>query len=106
MLIIGVAFEFPLIVALFNIAGIASAKRLLGWWRVAVFLLFAFAAVTVPTPDPFTMSLMGGVLCALHFRAVLFAFAHDPRPARRHREEFGGVADDGLCPPEYEPRPE
>jgi len=105
MLIIGVAFEFPLIVALFNIAGIASAKRLLGWWRIAVFLLFAFAAVTVPTPDPFTMTAMGGALCALYFGAVLFAFFNDRRRARRHREEFGDIADDEMSPLEYDPDP-
>jgi sec-independent protein translocase protein TatC len=105
MLIIGVAFEFPLIVALFNIAGFASAKKLLGWWRIAVFLLFAFAAVTVPTPDPFTMSAMGGALCSLYFGAVLFAFFNDRRRARKHRQEFGDIADDDMSPLEYDPEP-
>src|SRR5256714_865277 len=95
MLIIGVAFEFPLIVALFNIAGIASAKRLLGWRRIAVFLLFAFAPVAGPTPRPLTMTAMGGALFALYFGAVLFALFHHPRPARRPREGVGGIAPHG-----------
>ncbi len=54
------AFEFPLLVVLFNLAGIASYKRLLGWWRIAVFAFFAFAAVAIPTGDPFSMSALGG----------------------------------------------
>src|SRR5947209_17259865 len=77
VMIIGVAFEFPLVVILFNVAGFASARRLLGWWRVAVFVLFAFAAVAVPTPDPISMSLMGLALTSLYFGAVLFAFIND-----------------------------
>ena len=41
ILLFGVAFEFPLVVLMLNFAGMASAKRLLGWWRVAIFLFFA-----------------------------------------------------------------
>lgn len=37
ILLFGVAFEFPLIVLMLNFVGLASAKRLLSWWRVAVF---------------------------------------------------------------------
>src|SRR4051812_38389248 len=43
MLLFGVALEFPLIVVLFNVSGMASARRLLSWWRVAVFAFFAFS---------------------------------------------------------------
>jgi sec-independent protein translocase protein TatC len=98
MLLFGVAFEFPLIVVLFNIAGLASYKRLLGWWRVAVFVFFAFSAITVPTPDPFGMSAMAICLTALYFGAVLFAYLNDRRRARRDREAFGNVADDEISP--------
>jgi sec-independent protein translocase protein TatC len=96
MLLFGVAFEFPLVVVLFNLAGIASAKRLLSWWRMAVFVFFAFSAVTVPTPDPFGMSAMALCLIALYFGAVLFAYFNDRRRARKHREEFGDVGDDEI----------
>ncbi len=102
MLIIGVAFEFPLVVMLLNVAGAASARRLMGWWRVAVFLLFAFAAVAVPLPDPFTMSLMGAALTSLYFGAVLFAYLNDRRRARLHRIEFGDLDDDEASPLEFD----
>jgi len=101
MLLFGVAFLFPLVVMLFNIAGLASAKRLLGWWRIAVFLFFAFAAVATPTADPFGMSFLGLALSALYFGAVGFAFLNDRRRARRHREEFGDLSDDETSPIEY-----
>ena len=41
ILLFGVAFEFPLIVLMLNFIGVVSARRLLSWWRVAVFLFFA-----------------------------------------------------------------
>jgi sec-independent protein translocase protein TatC len=102
MLLFGAAFEFPLVIILLNVAGIASARRLLGWWRIAVFLLFAFAAVTVPTPDPFGMGLMGLCLTALYFAAVLFAYFNDKRRARKHRAVFGDLDDDEISPLDYD----
>jgi sec-independent protein translocase protein TatC len=105
MLLFGVAFEFPLVVVLFNIAGIASYRRLLGWWRMAVFIFFAFSAITVPTPDPFGMTAMGICLTALYFGAVLFAYLNDRRRARRHREAYGDVADDEMSPLAFDVEP-
>src|SRR5256885_2127389 len=105
MLLFGVAFEFPLVVILFNLAGIASARRLLGWWRIAVFVFFAFSAVTVPTADPFGMTAMGLCLTALYFGAVLFAYFNDRRRARAQRAGFGDIGDDDLSPLELDVDP-
>ncbi len=52
MLLFGAAFEFPLIVAMLNFAGLVSARRLLDWWRPAIFLMFLFAALVTPDPGP------------------------------------------------------
>jgi sec-independent protein translocase protein TatC len=105
MLLFGVALEFPLVVILFNVAGLASARRLLSWWRVAVFLFFAFSAIMTPTPDPFGMSALAIVLSALYFAAVGLAFLNDRRRNRRHREEFGDLDDDETSSLEYDPEP-
>lgn len=102
LLLFGLAFEFPLVVVLFNLAGIASYKRLLGWWRIAVFLFFAFSAVAIPTGDPFSMSALGLGLTALYFGAVLFAYVNDRRRERRRRATFGDIDDDEISPLEYD----
>lgn len=94
MLMFGLAFEFPLIVTLLNLAGVLSAKRLLGWWRISVFIMFVFAAVVTPTPDPFGMSALAIPMVGLYFAAVGFAFLHDKRKARRQAAEYGAVDDD------------
>ena len=97
IMLFGVAFEFPLIVLMLNFVGLASAKRLLSWWRVAVFVFFAFSAVVTPTPDPFGMTALAICLCALYFAAVGVAFINDKRRGRG-REVYAGIADDEVSP--------
>jgi sec-independent protein translocase protein TatC len=98
MMLFGAGFEFPLIVVMLNFAGVLSAKRLLSWWRPAVFLMFVFGAVVTPTPDPFGMSALAGSMALLYFGAVGVAFLNDRRRQRRHDAEFGTYADDELSP--------
>lgn len=102
ILLFGLAFEFPLLVVLFNLAGVASYKRLLGWWRIAVFAFFAFSAVAIPTGDPFSMSALGLGLTLMYFAAVGFAYVNDKRRARRHREQYGDLADDEVSQIDYD----
>lgn len=94
MLLFGAAFEFPLLIAMLNLAGVVSAKKLLSWWRIAVFLMFVFAAVVTPTPDPFAMSILAVCMSLLYFAAVAFAFINDRRRARSN--PYAGLADDEI----------
>lgn len=82
MLLFGVAFEFPLLIVMLNMVGMVTGKRLLGWWRPAVFLMFVFGAVVTPTPDPFGMSILAGCMAILYFGAVGFALINDRRRGR------------------------
>ncbi|GAA2190477.1 twin-arginine translocase subunit TatC [Micromonospora lupini] len=104
ILLFGVAFEFPLIVLMLNFVGIASAKRLLSWWRVAIFVFFAFSAVVTPTPDPFGMTALAVCLSALYFGAVGVAFINDRRRGRG-KEVYAGLDDDEVSPLEFDTDP-
>ncbi|MBY8875629.1 twin-arginine translocase subunit TatC [Micromonospora sp. PLK6-60] len=104
ILLFGVAFEFPLIVLMLNFVGLVSAKRLLGWWRIAVFVFFAFSAVVTPTPDPFGMTALAICLCALYFAAVGVAFLNDRRRGRG-KEIYSDLADDEVSPLDLTPEP-
>lgn len=101
MLLFGAGFEFPLVVVLLNVIGIASAKRLLGWWRVATFLVFLFCAIATPTPDPFGMIALALPMVGMYFAAVGFAFINDRRRARKTADwdaldpDEASVIDDG-----------
>ncbi|WP_431975148.1 twin-arginine translocase subunit TatC [Micromonospora haikouensis] len=97
ILLFGVAFEFPLILLMLNFTGVASAKRLLSWWRVVIFISFAFAAIATPDPGPFGMTLLAAALSLLYFVAVGVAFLNDKRRGRG-KEIYAGIADDEVSP--------
>jgi len=96
MLVFGIGFELPLLVLMLNVLGVVSARQLLGWWRIAVFLMFLFAAIVTPTPEPFSMTILALSIAALYFAAVGLAFIFDARKARRRAGE--AVDDDAVSP--------
>jgi sec-independent protein translocase protein TatC len=96
MLIFGIGFEFPLLIGMLNFAGIVSAQKLLSWWRPAVFLMFLFAALVTPTPDPFNMTVLALCMSALYFAVVGIAFLNDRRRARR--APYQDLNDDEASP--------
>jgi sec-independent protein translocase protein TatC len=104
ILLFGAAFEFPLILLMLNFTGVTSAKRLLSWWRVVIFLSFAFAAVATPDPGPFGMTLLALCMSLLYFIAVGVAFINDRRKGRG-KEIYADLDDDQISPLDIEPEP-
>jgi sec-independent protein translocase protein TatC len=106
LLIFGVAFELPLLVVILNLAGVLSYQRLMKWQRMAIFLIFVFAAVATPSQDPFSMIFMAVPLCMLFEVAVLIARIHDKRKAAREASEsFADLPDDVASPLDLTPEP-
>src|SRR5919112_495257 len=97
ILLFGVAFEFPLLLLMLNFTGVVSARKLLGWWRIVVFLSFGFAAIATPDPGPFGMTLLAACMSALYFIAVGVAFLNDKRRGRG-KELYAGLSDDEISP--------
>jgi sec-independent protein translocase protein TatC len=97
ILLFGGAFEFPLILLMLNFTGVVSARRLLSWWRVVIFLSFAFAAIATPDPGPFGMTLLATCMILLYLIAVGIGFVNDRRKGRG-REIYAGLDDDTISP--------
>ncbi|HEY0000994.1 MAG TPA: twin-arginine translocase subunit TatC [Actinoplanes sp.] len=97
ILIFGAAFEFPLILLMLNFTGVVTGRKLLSWWRVAVFLSFGFSAIATPDPGPFGMTLLAGCMTLLYFVAVGVAILNDKRKGRG-KEIYAGLDDDELSP--------
>ncbi|MEV6597532.1 twin-arginine translocase subunit TatC [Actinoplanes sp. NPDC051346] len=104
LLIFGAAFEFPLVLLMLNFTGLVTAKRLLGWWRIVIFLSFLFAAIATPDPGPFGMSLLAACMTLLYFIAVGVAALNDKRKGRG-KEMYAGLDDDQVSPLEEERTP-
>lgn len=86
VLVFGIAFLLPVVLVALNMVGILSASTMLTGWRWVVLAIFVFTAVTVPTPDPWTMIFMALPICALYFLAVGISALNDKRRARKDGE--------------------
>jgi sec-independent protein translocase protein TatC len=96
LLIFGLAFELPLVVVLLNLAGVLTHARFRKWRRVIIFLVFAFAAIATPSPDPISMLLLAVPCVLLVELAEIFAYVHDRRQARLGSLQFPGLTDDEV----------
>jgi sec-independent protein translocase protein TatC len=95
IVVFGAAFEVPLLVVMANFAGVLPSRLLKKSQRVAIFLIFVFAAVATPTTDPFTMLGMAVPMVLLFEGAVAIATVHDRRKARRKEAEKAAAAAAG-----------
>jgi sec-independent protein translocase protein TatC len=101
LLAFGIAFLIPVVMVALNLTGLASARGLLKGWRVAVVLIFVFAAIASPTPDLTPMFALAGPMIVLYFAAVGIAWVNDWRRARR--DGTAGLADDEASVLDDEP---
>ncbi|MDQ6873614.1 MAG: twin-arginine translocase subunit TatC [Actinomycetota bacterium] len=103
VLVFGLAFEFPLVLGMLNAVGVLPHKRLAGWRRQAIFLLFLFAAFATPGQDPFGMTALGAALWLLYEVTLVITRIHDRRQARREAraraaEGLENLSDDEISP--------
>lgn len=70
MAICGSAFLLPIIILALANVGIVNSGMLLSKWRYAVLSSIVCGAILTPTPDPFNMGIVGGVLISLYFVSV------------------------------------
>jgi sec-independent protein translocase protein TatC len=108
LLIFGIAFEMPLVFVLLNLAGVLTHARFRKWRRMIIFLVFAFAAVFTPSPDPISMLLLALPCLVLVELSEVFAWAHDRRKARNESLAYPGLSPEevkayGLDQPLGEP---
>jgi sec-independent protein translocase protein TatC len=98
MLGFGVAFEMPLVIVMLNLAGILTHERFRKWRRMLIFGVFLIAGLVNPSPDPYTMLLLGGIAVVLVEVAEVFVYFNDKRRAARNPSPYEGLADDELAP--------
>ncbi|HSZ41966.1 MAG TPA: twin-arginine translocase subunit TatC [Trebonia sp.] len=94
----GIVFELPLVIIMLNMAGILTHERFRRWRRVLIFGTFLIAGIINPSPDPWTMLILGGLAVALTEAAEIFVYFNDKRRARLHPDPYTGLADDELSP--------
>ena len=94
----GLVFEVPLLIVMLNVVGILTHVRFRRWRRAIIFGIFLIAGVVNPSPDPWTMLLLGGLAVALTELAEVFVYFNDKHRARINPDPYAGLADDELAP--------
>jgi sec-independent protein translocase protein TatC len=94
----GLCFEVPLFLVILNLARVVTHERFKKWRKVIIFLVFVFAGIASPSPDPLTMLLLGGVVVALVEVAEILIYFNDRRYLRLHPDLNANLADDELSP--------
>jgi sec-independent protein translocase protein TatC len=93
ILAFGLAFLLPVFLVGLNVAHILPARVMLKGWRMAVMLIFVFAAMMTPTPDAWTMLALAMPMVGLFYSAVGVATLLDRR--RAHQEpEWAKISDE------------
>ncbi|MBO0806221.1 MAG: twin-arginine translocase subunit TatC [Nocardiopsaceae bacterium] len=92
----GIVFELPLVIVMLNMAGILTHERFKKWRRVLIFGIFLVSGIVNPSPDPWTMLILGGVAVVLVEIAEVFVYLNDKRRARLHPSPYEGLSDDEL----------
>ncbi len=91
-------FEVPLFLVMLNVVRVVTHERFKKWRRLIIFLIFVFAGIASPSPDPLTMLLLGGTVVVLVEVAEVLIYLNDKRWARNHPDEFAGLSADELSP--------
>jgi sec-independent protein translocase protein TatC len=94
----GLVFELPLVIVMLNMAGILTHERFRKRRRTLIFGIFLIAGIVNPSPDPWTMLILGGLAVVLAEAAEIFICLNDKRRARLHPDPYTGLADDELSP--------
>ena len=96
VLIMGVVFQMPAVVAFLTWLRILNAGVLKRVWRIALVVIFIAAAVITPTGDPYTQTLVAIPLVVLYFISMGIAalIGRSRRKAEEAEEEEEGD-DDG-----------
>lgn len=99
ILAFGLAWLLPVFLVGLCAIGVLSGKTLKKSWRMAILLIFIASAVITPTPDPFTMFLLAGPLCALYFIALAICLVIDKRRVESGAEpDWSDLSDDEASP--------
>jgi sec-independent protein translocase protein TatC len=94
----GLAFELPLIIVMLNLVGILTHERFRKWRKMLIFGVFLLAGMVNPSPDPWTMLLLGGLCVILVEVAEVFVYFNDKRRARLNPDPYADLSDDELAP--------
>lgn len=98
MLAFGLSFELPVILLFLAKINILTSKIMTTYWRHAVVIIAALAAVFAPSNEPVTMLLMAVPMVALYLASIAMVHAMEPHEDGTPRSPFLGLLLIFLAP--------
>ncbi|REF31160.1 twin-arginine translocase subunit TatC [Calidifontibacter indicus] len=93
ILAFGIAFLLPVFLVGLNTAGVLPARVMIKGWRVAVMVIFVFAALMSPSPDAWSMLALAFPMVGLFYLACGISAILDRRK-KKDRPQWLDVPDD------------
>ena len=82
----GISFQLPLLMLLLERIGIFTVESYWSKWRLAVVVIMIIAMILTPSPDPYSMLLMGVPLIGLYFGGIALCRITPGRPLNSPRD--------------------
>jgi sec-independent protein translocase protein TatC len=79
LLAFGIAFQLPIVLLFLARVGIINSKLMTTYWRHAVVLISAAAAILTPSNDPLTMMMMAVPMAGLYLLSIGLVRAFEPK---------------------------
>lgn len=70
MLAFGVGFEFPVILVALQMMNVLTPRQLITWWRMAIVVIAAVAAIITPSGDPISMIALALPMLVLYILSI------------------------------------
>lgn len=85
LMAMGVVFQLPLVMAALGVLGIISSKMLRKNRKVAVLAILALVALITPTPDAFTLLIIGSPLLGLYEASIWLIVLYEKVSSRKNK---------------------
>jgi sec-independent protein translocase protein TatC len=70
MFAFGTGFLFPVLLVFLQLVGVVRPRALVEWWRQAIVLIIAVAAIITPSGDPYSLFALAGPMWVFYFVAA------------------------------------
>ena len=87
VLLFGIVFEFPTLIAILSQIGLVTKQMLKSGWRYAVCVVVVLAALITPSGDPFSLCVVSVPLFILYWISILVCKEEVPEPDDDREEE-------------------
>jgi len=91
MLAFGLSFELPVVLLFLAKIGVLTGHIMVTYWRHAVVVIAALAAVFAPSNEPITMLLMAVPMVGLYLASIAMVRSMEPNPDGTPRSAFWGM---------------